>query len=339
MTLYLILLAVMNNELFAKLHAEGLLSEDSFQKIKQHQANRLFSLHWEIKTLLYLGVLLLTGGLGILVYKNIDTIGHQIILLFIALVCIGSFYYCFKSKLPFSTGRVVSPNVFFDYLLLLGCLSFIIFIGYLQYQYNVFGDRYGLASFIPMLLLFFSAYYFDHLGVLSMGITNLAAWMGITVTPLQILKANDFNCGTIILTGFLLGVLLNAAALLTYKKNLKRHFGFTYTNFGMHIIFISCLAALFHFENAYLQWVLFLAIISWYFYLKAMADKSFYFILVTTLYTYIGISYVFIRLLDMMGSFGMGSLYLGIIYFISSAIGLVLFLIKMNKKIKTHDRI
>ena len=57
----------MNNTLFSKLHDEGMLSEGSFQKIKLRATYDLFSLHWEIKTLLYLGVLLLTGGLGIFV--------------------------------------------------------------------------------------------------------------------------------------------------------------------------------------------------------------------------------------------------------------------------------
>lgn len=325
----------MDNTLFSKLHAEGILSEESFGKIKQRQVNSLFSLHWEIKTLLYIGVLLLTGGLGILVYKNIDTIGHQFILIFIALVCIGCFYYCLKNRLPFSTERVLSPNMIFDYLLLLGCLSFVIFIGYLQYQYNAFGNRYGLASFIPMLLLFFCAYYFDHLGVLSMGITNLAAWMGITVTPLQILKENDFNSGTIIVTGLILGALLITAALFTGHKKIKKHFEFTYTNFAVHILFISALAGMFHFEEIYLLWFLFLVGIGFYFYMKAMKDRSFYLLLVTILYAYIGVSYVFIRLLDSFGGISEGILYLGLIYFIASGIGLVLFLINANKKIKT----
>ncbi|MEP7165685.1 MAG: DUF2157 domain-containing protein [Ferruginibacter sp.] len=330
----------MDDTLFTKLHEEGVLSEGSLLKIKARVSGNLFSLHWEIKTLLYLGVLLLSGGLGILVYKNIDSIGHQAILLFIALVCIGCFYYCLKHKAPFSTQRVLSPNVVFDYLLLLGCLSFIIFIGYLQYQYTVFGNRYGLATFIPMVLLFISAYYFDHLGVLSMAITNLAAWMGITVTPLEILKANGFNNTTIILTGLLLGALLISASLFSKKRDLKKHFEFTYNNFGMQIIFISCLAALFEFESIYLLGFLVLLGISWYFYTKALNDRSFYILLVTTLYTYIGLSYVFIRLLDGLGSFfSEGVIYAGLIYFIASGIGMVLFLIRTNKKMKANDRI
>ena len=323
----------MNDTLFSKLHAEGLLSKDSFQNLQQQNSSPLFSLHWEIKTLLYLGVLLLTGGLGILVYKNIDSIGHQFILLFIASVCIGCFYYCFKKKAPFSTERVSSPNMLFDYLLLLGCISLIIFIGYLQYQYNFFGNRYGLASFVPMLFLFFFAYYFDHSGVLSMGITNLAAWVGITVTPLEILKQNDFESGTIIVTALLLGAFLIAAAIITSKKKIKKHFEFTYNNFGMHILYISCLAAMFYFSNEYFLWFLLLMGMTVYFYLKASADKSFYILLITVLYAYIGITSVMIRLISDIGN-DAGPIYIGILYFIASGFGIVLFLIKSNTKLK-----
>src|SRR5450432_2120342 len=234
----------MDTILFEKLHAEGLISNGSLERIKETHKNRLFSLHWELRTILYLGVLLLSGGLGVLVYKNIDTIGHTAILIFIAAICAGGFAYCFKTKLPFSTSRVVSPNSFFDYILLLACLSFITFIGYLQYQYHFFGNRFGLVTFIPMLVLFFSAYYFDHLGILSLAITNLCAWAGITVTPTRILQDNDFNSTTIIYTGLVLGAGLVATGVLTRQRRFKSHFAFSYTNFGMHILFISALAGM-----------------------------------------------------------------------------------------------
>jgi len=178
----------MDQDLFKKWHAEGLISDNALHKVQAVENNRLFSLHWELKTLLYLGIILLSGGLGVLVYRNIDTIGHQAVLAFIALVCAGCYFYCFRSKNPWSPGKVPAPNPFFDYVLLLGCLAMITFIGYLQFQYNVFGQRYGLAAFIPMLILFASAYYFDHLGILSLAITNLAAWMGLSEKTLTILK-------------------------------------------------------------------------------------------------------------------------------------------------------
>ncbi len=323
-----------NKDLFTQWHNNGLISVLSYSNLKDRQQRKLFSVHWELKTLLYLSVVLLSTGLGILVYKNIDTIGHQAILFFIALVCIGSFYYCFKHKSPFSFNKVESPNLLFDYLLLLGCLSLLTFIGYLQYQYEVFGNRYGLASFIPMVILFATAYYFDHIGILCMAITNLAAWLGITVTPLEILEANDFNDAILIYTGILLGVMLVAASFFTKRKRIKPHFEFTYLNFGMHILFICCLAAMFEFNGIYLLWFVLLLTIAVYFYIRALADRSFYLLLVTALYCYIAFGYEVIELLTRINANGLGPVYLGLIYFIASGIGFVFFLINTNKKIK-----
>ena len=325
----------MDVTLFEKFHADGLISDTSLEKIKIQSAKQFFSLHWELKTILYLGVLLLTSGIGVLVYKNIDTIGHQAILLFIGLTSAGSFFYCYKKTQAFSFEKVESPDSFFDYILLLGCLTFITFVGYLQFQFNVFGQRYGLAIFIPMVVLFFTAYYFDHLGVLSLAITNLAAWAGITVTPAEILKANDFNSSILIITGILLGVSLILAGIVTQKRKIKPHFAFTYTNFGAHLLFISCLAAMFHFDTLYLLWFIILIAICYFFYIKAIREKSFYFLLILTLYAYIGISYVIMRLIFNTGNFGIAGAYLAFMYFIASAIAITIFLIRMNKKIKS----
>jgi predicted membrane protein DUF2157 len=325
----------MNPNIFKKLHSEGLLSDESFGKIKLQISERTISVHWELRTILYIGILLLTSGLGILVYKNIDTISHQAVLLFIALISATGFYYCFKNKLPFSSKKVDAPNSFFDYVLLLANLCFIIVIGYWQYQFRVFGDKFGLATFIPMTVLFFSAYFFDHLGILSLAITNLAAWLGIVVTPIQILKANNFNSSDMIITGLLLGVGLLLAGKLTIIRKIKPHFEWMYTNFGMHIIFISCIGGLFHFDAVYLLWFLALLAVAFYFYSEAKKRNSFYFLLMLTLYCYIGLSYVVIHFLFSTVREDMSSAYLVSIYFIGSAIGLILFLIKMNKKLKS----
>jgi hypothetical protein len=325
----------MNTSLFEKLHEAGLLTDTSLQKIRSAQSRRLFSLHWELKTILYTGVLLLSSGLGILTYKNIDSIGHQAVLLFILLLSAGGFWYCFKTKPPFSTERVASPNAFFDYGLLLACLCFIIFIGYWQYQYHVFGDRFGLVTFLPMLVLFFSAYFFDHLGALSLAITNLAAWAGIAVTPAKLLKMYDINSSSIILTGLVLGIGLIITSIITCRKKIKSHFAFTYTNFGMHILFVSILAGMFDIDRTYLLWFAALAGGSLYFYKEALRTKSFYILLILTLYAFIGLSYVVLHLLFDTAHFEMGSLQAAFLYFILAGLGLVLFLIRMNKKIKT----
>lgn len=337
----------MDNQLAEKLHAEGLINDASYAKISDRNSNPLFSVHWELKSLLYLGVMLLSTGLGILIYKNIDTIGHQAILFFIALITGAGFWYCNKKKAPFSLEKVASPNSFFDYVLLLSCLTFLTFVGYLQYVYTIFGTNYGMATFIPMVVLFFVAYYFDHLGVLSLAITNLALWMGLSITPTRLLQDNDFNSERIIYTALLLGVILLFAAFYSEKLNIKKHFKFTYQNFGLHITFIALLAGYFFYylsgndyydpAPGYYQpfafvWLLILGAIAYLYYIDSLKSKSFYFLLIITLYSYIAISSITLRLFMAMDN--IGAIYLACMYFIASAVGVILFLINVNKKLK-----
>jgi hypothetical protein len=324
----------MDTSFFESMHKDGAMGDASYAKYRARIDPPLISVHWDLRTILYIGVLSLSTGLGILVYKNIDSIGHTAVLISIVLISLSGYSYCFKKKLPFSIEKVNSPDSFFDYILLLASLSFIIFIGYWQYQYQVFGDRYGLVAIIPTLVLFFTAYFFDQLGILSLAITNLCAWAGIVVTPTKILASNDFNSGTLIVTGIVVSLVLIAAGKASTRTGWKSHFAFTYINFGMNIIFISCLAGIFHFDSVYLIWFLLLSVICGYFYWEAVNNRSFYFILMLTLYGYIGLSYVVLRLLFYTISGDTGSLFLASLYFIGSGIGLVFFLMRMNKKIK-----
>lgn len=326
----------MDVKLFEKLFEQQLISETELSKIKI-QEQQPVSVHWDMRSLLYMGIVLLTTGLGIVVYKNIDSIGHDVIIAVIAVACAVCFVYCFKNGKGYANKKIASPNIWFDYVLLLGCLLLLTFIGYLQYQYNVFGNRLGLATFIPMVLLFITAYYFDHLGVLSLAITNLAAWAGISATPMQILEENDFNDAQVIYTGIVLGAGLVAISFFTIKQNVKAHFAFTYKNFGANILFISCLAGIFYFENIYLIWFAALAAIAFFFFKNAIKENSFYFLVITLLYAYTGLSYVVIKLLFFVDS--IGAIYLGFIYFIASGIWLIRLLIRYNKTLKKNDSI
>jgi hypothetical protein len=326
----------MTDKLYETLHAEGLIGDESLAKIRlKQQQTPLFSLHWEVRTLLYIGVLLLTTGLGILIYENIDTIGHQFVLAFIALICGGSFFYCFKHKMPFSVGKVKAPNSFFDYILLLACISMLIFVGYLQYEYKVFGTNYGLATLIPMLVLFYVAYQFDHLGILSMAIANLAVWMGVSVTPKQLLLNSDFDSTTIIYTYLILGIVLLVAALITQRYVFKPHFKFSYQHYGLHVTYIALLAAYFHFYESGLALVAMAALagLSYWMYTDSFKHKSFYFLLLVVLYSYIALSSLVIRVL--VSKINEAGFELAALYFIGSGVGFIMLLINLNKKLKT----
>eukprot|EP01133_Synstelium_polycarpum_P011260 gene11260-13141_t len=307
----------MNFSLLKRLHQQGLISVSSFEKIEQKHQNSLFSLHWELKTLLYLGVMLLSTGLGIVIYQNIDTIGHQVILLIIALISGGCFFYCFKNRKPFSRALVKSPGSMFDYLLLLGSLSFLTFVGYIQYQYQIFGTNYGLATFFPMVVLFFLAYEFDHLGILSLGITNLALWMGVSVTPKQLLMSINYNSQQIVYVYLLLGLLLLAAAFLSSRYDFKKHFGFTYMHFGAHVAFISMLCAYFIYYDSGYAFLFLLGVfgLGYYVYQDALKRSSFYFLLLAVLYAYFAFSCLVVNVVIRLGN-NEGPIFLAFFYFI-----------------------
>ncbi len=326
----------MDARIFDKLFNDGMIDTITHERIKVYERDGAVSVYWDLLTLLYAGIFFLTTGIGIIIYKNIDSIGHVAITSSIALATLASFFYCLRKAKGFKTGKVEPPNVWFDYIFLLGCLLMLILTAYLQFQYQVFGTRWGLATFFPMVILFLAAYYFDHIGVLSLAITNLATWVGITVTPTRLLKENDFDSTTIIYTGILLGALLILAGLLSIHKNIKSHFGFTYKNFGSHLLFVSTLSAVFNFSHSYLLWFLLLFAISFYQFREAVKHKSFYFLVITAIYFYIGLSYVAISNFFKINARGDAGIYLSLFYLIFSGLGLVIFLLRYNKILKQH---
>jgi hypothetical protein len=327
----------MDVSFFEQLLHRGLINEAEFEKVKADEAHQQVSVHWDIRILLYAGIFLLMTGLSIVVYKNIETIGHAAILAFILVCCLACFFYCLKNSKGFSGQKIEPPNIWFDYVLLLGCLLLLTFIGYIQYQYTIFGNRWGMATFIPMVLLFVSAYYFDHIGVLSLAITNLAAWIGIVVTPMQLLKAIDFSSDVIIYSGLLLGATLTIISYFTLSKNIKAHFSFTYKNFGLNIFFIFCIAAMFHFTPYYFLWFLLLAGVGFLSFKNALQENSFYFLLVTILYGYAGLSFVIVKLLSPLQHPGKD--YLIMFYFIASGIAVIWILIYLNKILFKNERL
>lgn len=307
---------------------EGILTEEQGQNINAFEREKSMTVHWELKTILYLGILLFISGLSILVYQNIDTIGHTVIIGVIAAGCGACFYYGAKNRKPYSHEEVKYGSPLFDYIVLLGCLLFGLFIGYLQFQYNAFGTHYELATLLPALLFFGAAYLFDHKGILSLGITGLAAWAGISVTPSHLLEDNDFESGSVIFTSVVVGLTLGVYSLLADKRGIKKHFGFTFNNFACNIICIALLAYLFNDDMpVHFASFLLLAGVTFYYIRYAIHEKSFWFLLLGVIYGYIGLTYVFFSLLAEVGNFNEGIFMLGLLYVIASCAGVVLFFV------------
>src|SRR6201999_2921829 len=117
--------------------------------------------------------------------------------------------------------------------------------------------------------------------------------------------------------------ILLKGAYLTQRLNFKKHFKFSYQHYGVHVTFISLLAGYFHFYNSAfaMLWMLALFAIAWVIFRDAFKNHSFYFLLLVVLYSYVAISSLVVRL--MMLAEDEGALYLAMLYFIGSAIGLI----------------
>ena len=234
-------------DVLTALNARQLLPPEQATALADLEQKRPLSLHHELRAALSVGVLLLTGGLGLLLYEHYDRLGPITITAGIAGLCAVAFGYAWQHRPPVSPGPVPT-HTFADYALLTACLLFLSLEGYAQYQYNLFGTRYGLATFLPAVLFLALAYRFDHRGVLSMGLTALASWVGVTVQPLALrLKTNFFDQPTV-LAAVALSVGLIATGLWLQQRGIKAHFTQIILTLAGNLLLVALLAGVFNFE-------------------------------------------------------------------------------------------
>ncbi|MES2573546.1 MAG: DUF2157 domain-containing protein [Bacteroidota bacterium] len=286
----------MNEQATQTLLEKNLISEEQFSEIQTYRSLNLFSVHNELKFLLYLSILLFTSGIGIVIYQNIDTIGHTAILGFLLIVTGICFYFCFKNHSGFKKEEIAFPNPLYDYLVLTAVILSSTFVGYLQFQYKFFGTDYGLATLIPTLISLFCAYYFDNKSVLSIGITGMAAYLGLSVDPKHIFQNEIIDNTTLSYTGLAFGLTLLLWTLYATKINLKKHFNLVYLTFSLHLISIACIVNLF--EYYWLAFGLILGTAAYYFYNLSFQIKSISLFIFTVVYAYIGTNIILYRLFE-----------------------------------------
>jgi hypothetical protein len=316
---------------------KNLITENQFQEINSYRNLNIFSLNAELKLFLYLSVLLFTSGIGVLIYNNIDTIGHIAILSLLLIVIAVCFYFCFKNSKGFQKAEAVFENPVLEYLVLAANVLTCIFIGYLQFQYKPFGTHFGLATLIPTLVSFFCAYYFDNKSVLAIAITGLAAYVGLSVTPQDLLNnSNFYEDQTLSYSAILLGILLILWTVYSSKIQLKTHFNIIYLTFALHIISIATISSLIdnYHNNVWLIFVAVLAASSYCFYKLSHEYKAISLYVFMIIYSYIGVNIFLFRIFESIDFSDVWVLFVMIlpIYFIGSIILFIKLIKTFNKE-------
>ncbi len=307
----------------------GSLPEGFAEQMVALDRSQPFSIFWEVRTLLYLGVVALTSGLGVLIYKHIDTIGHQALLAIIAALTAACFFYCAKRAQPFTRSRTTLASPWLDYVLLLGVLLLGIFVGYLQAQYSVFGDHYGLAVALPSLGYLLLAYRFDHRGVLQLGLAGLYTAVGVGITPQSVFQGDAFVPDRPVFAGLGMAALFTAVSVLSVRYDFKRHFSFSYVHLATHLSLIAALSGMFRSsgvgEMLYFLLIAGITVSLWFY---ARRHRSHYFLVCTVGYAYIAFTYVCMHILLRGLAYGGSSVIF--LYVILSCVGTIYFFLNLK---------
>lgn len=319
------------------LYEKNLITENQFQEIKEYRSLNIFSLNTELKLLLSISVLLFTSGIGILIYDNIDSVGHIALLSILFILICGCFYYCFKNSKGFQRTEATTESHFLEYIVLTANVLTCIFIGYLQFQYKVFGTHYGLATLVPTIVSFVCAYYFDNKSVLTIAVTGLAAYIGFSVTPQDIFNSsnNFYDNQSLSYSAIALGVLLIVWTIYSSKINLKTHFALVYLTFALHIISVVSISNMVGDEFTWMLFALFLAGSSVYFYKISHQLKAISLYVFMIVYAYIGINIFLFRVFEHVDFGDIWVLFIMILpaYFIGSIVLFIKLIKNFNKEI------
>jgi hypothetical protein len=223
---------------------KGLITQAQFDIIEPIVNGKIISVFYELRTLLYLGVMLFTTGAGLIIYKNIGSLGHMVSLAVLTMIMVISFAYTFKREVGYSHQPVKPPTPYYDYVVLTGCLLFLSIQGYIQFQYGAFSENLGWNTVITAIFFFYIAYRFDHVGILSLAITALASFFSISVSPQKWYSGEFFSASNLYQIAILFSIVVGGVAFFLDSRQIKKHFTYTYLNFCFILFFCGTIIGL-----------------------------------------------------------------------------------------------
>lgn len=159
----------------------GVLPPAAAPRLLRIARGELVSVHAELRALLYAGVLLLTAGVGLLVRQNLDRIGPVAIAAGLGLAAAAALVWVTRVAPPFSWQEVASPNLAFDYILLLGILLVAADLAYCELELGLLGTHRSWHLLIVAALAGVAACRFDSRVVFSLALSSFAAWRGVSL--------------------------------------------------------------------------------------------------------------------------------------------------------------
>jgi hypothetical protein len=228
---------------------------DAKSRIVAIERREIVSLRAELRALLWIGVALISGGVGVLLAKNIERIGHLTLIVAIFVAAAGCYFFAWRSirrdgpAQPVPTGETAGgPDVAGEYLLLLGALLLSADLAYAEAQFGILGDGWRWHLLILAAIHGATAYAFGSRKVLSLAIVALAGLFGVDRSG-QMFSAGPGDAAA--------RLAMAAAAVALWRVvheriSGRRNFDFALEQAAFHLAMLSSLVAIF---DDSLRWI------------------------------------------------------------------------------------
>ncbi len=296
----------------------GIVSPEQYTLLSGLARGEPFSLFLELNVLLYAGVLAFVAGLGWTITTWSNQLGDILILAILSALFAGCFWYCFSRAPAWIPAEAPSPSLIFDYVLYLGCLTWSLELTYIENRFHVLSGQWDLYLLATAVLFFFLAYRFDNRFVLSLALSSLAAWFGLTISHWRTHQDATYRQYAI-----LYSLVVSAAGAILQRRGLKPHFFSTYLNIAANVLFWALLSGVFE-SQGYGVWLLALlaacaASLGW-----GLARRQFSFVAYAAFYGYVGVSSILTR--NMHGTAAVLS------YFVVTGVAMLVILVQIARR-------
>jgi hypothetical protein len=296
----------------------GAISTEQQAHLASLSRGEPFSLSLELNVLLYAGVLAFVAGLGWTISTWSQQLGGVLILTILSIILAASFWYCFSRAPTWSAAETAAPTAIFDYVLYLASLVWCVELAYLENRFHVLSGKLDLYLLATAALFFFLAYRFDNRFVLSLALSSLAGWFGLTISHWSAHQDATYRQYALLYC-----LLVGVSGAVLQRRGLKPHFFGTYLNIMANVLFWALLSGVF-IPQGYGLWFLVLLIacgasLAW-----GLTRRQFAFVAYAAVYGYVGVSSLFLR--------GVTDKSAVLSYFVVSGVAMLVVLVQIGRR-------
>jgi hypothetical protein len=296
----------------------GVISPEQYALLAGFTRGEPLSLFLELNILLYAGILAFVAGLGWTITTWSQQLGDLLVLTVLSAMLAACFWFCFSRAPSWSPKEAASPSLVFDYVLYFGSLIWSVELVYVEKRFHVLSGQWDLYLLASAGLFFFLAYRFDNRFVLSLALSSLAGWFGLTISHWPSHQDAEYRHYAI-----LYSLIVGGAGAILQRFGLKPHFFGTYLNIAANVLFWAVLSGVFQ-SQGYAVWLLALVVacgasLAW-----GLARRQFSFVAYAAVYGYVGVSSILIR--DMQGETAVLS------YFVITGVAMLVLLVYIARR-------